>query len=177
MHPWMFFRMFEIRRQVAQHQSLGTSHDNRQVFYSWMTSKPAGNNHILFGWQFHLIAYYRIPLLVVVLFLWTFLGCQCIHADKICFCLNSCCKFEAVILKLDLSVASTSFSSEDAINWKLSKNLSCPYQMRCIFLNCWQCNWCFLCTVYFLHYEMAVIAFDVVKYHRYFSFAWFYFEF
>ena len=30
---------------------------------------------------------------------------------------------------------------------------------------------------FFLHYEMAVIAFDVVKYHRYFSFAWFHFEF
>ena len=32
-------------------------------------------------------------------------------------------------------------------------------------------------AVYFLHYEMAVIAFEVVKYHRYFILAWFYFEF
>ena len=29
----------------------------------------------------------------------------------------------------------------------------------------------------FMHYEMAVIAFEVVKYHRYFSFAWFYIGF
>ena len=29
-------------------------------------------------------------------------------------------------LKWDLSVASTSFSSENAMNGKLSKNLSCP---------------------------------------------------
>ena len=35
MHLCMFFRMFEkLRQLVAQHQSLGTSHDNRQVFYS-----------------------------------------------------------------------------------------------------------------------------------------------
>ena len=40
------------------------------------------------------------------------------------------------------------------------------------------CNVIF-CSVYFLQYEMAppVIAFEVMKYHRYSSFAWFYFEF
>ena len=32
-------------------------------------------------------------------------------------------------------------------------------------------------SVDFLHHEMAVIAFEVVIYHRYFSFAWFQFEF
>ena len=65
-------------------------------------------------------------------------------------------------MKLDLSVASTSFSSEDAINCLLSKSGPMPNEMYFSELLALQLMFPFAVRI-FLHYEMAVMAFEVVK--------------
>ena len=75
-------------------------------------------------------------------------------------------------MKRDLSVASTSLSSEEAMNWKLSKNLICTMLNELYFSELLAMQKMFPFAVcIFLPYEMADIAFDVVKYHSYFTFA------